>query len=67
MDVGQRVRTFDELNLRRLSWFVTLPGFALFLAGVAVVALRRWRASAWMNASGPAPLASTTPPTSFFQ
>lgn len=47
VDVGQRVRTFDELNLRRLSWFVTVPGFALFLAGVAVVALRRWRASAW--------------------
>jgi hypothetical protein len=47
VDVGQHVRTFDEVNLRRLSWFVTLPGFALFLAGVAVVALRRWRASAW--------------------
>jgi hypothetical protein len=47
VDVGQRVRTFDELNLRRLSWFVTLPGFALFLGGVSVVALRRWRASAW--------------------
>jgi hypothetical protein len=47
IDVGQHVRTFDELNLRRLSWFLTPPSFVLFLAGVAVVALRRWRASAW--------------------
>jgi hypothetical protein len=47
VDVGQRVPTMDEWNLRRLSWFLTLPGFALLLGGVAVVALRRWRASAW--------------------
>jgi hypothetical protein len=47
VDVGQRVRTYDELNLPRLSWFLTPPGFALLLGGVAVVALRRWRATAW--------------------
>jgi Dolichyl-phosphate-mannose-protein mannosyltransferase len=47
IDVGQRVRTWDELNLRRLSWFLTLPGFALLWVGLAVVALRRWRATAW--------------------
>jgi hypothetical protein len=44
---GRRVRTYDEASLIRLSWFLTVPGFALALAGFAVVALRRWRAEAW--------------------
>ena len=33
--------------MARLTWFVSLPGFALVLVGLAVVALRRWRAAAW--------------------
>jgi hypothetical protein len=41
------VRTYDEASLIRLSWFLTLPGFGLALAGLALVALRRWRAEAW--------------------
>jgi hypothetical protein len=44
---GRRVRTYDEETLIRLSWFLTIPGFGLALAGLALVALRRWRAAAW--------------------
>jgi hypothetical protein len=41
------IRSYDEQILHRLSWFFTLPGFAVMLLGVAVVALTRWRASVW--------------------
>jgi hypothetical protein len=44
---GRPVRTYDEATLIRLSWFLTIPGFGLALAGLALVALRRWRASTW--------------------
>jgi hypothetical protein len=44
---GRPFRTYDEATLIRLSWFLTLPGFALALVGLALVALRRWRAAAW--------------------
>jgi hypothetical protein len=44
---GPPVRSYDEQALRRLSWFLTLPGIALFVAGVGVVALRRWSAAVW--------------------
>ena len=44
---GRVLRSYDEQALRRLSWFFTLPGFALMLAGLAWVALRRWVAAAW--------------------
>jgi hypothetical protein len=44
---GRITRSFAEQAMRRLSWFLTLPGLALIGAGVAVVALRRWRAVAW--------------------
>jgi Dolichyl-phosphate-mannose-protein mannosyltransferase len=50
---GRLIRSYDEQNLRRLAWFVTVPGIAATLAGFAVVALRRWRASVWI-AVGPA-------------
>jgi hypothetical protein len=43
----RRTRTYDEASLIRLSWFITVPGFGLALAGLALVALRRWRAQAW--------------------
>lgn len=42
-----RIRDYDEQALRRLSWFVTLPGFALMWVGLAVVALRRWSGAVW--------------------
>jgi hypothetical protein len=45
---GQRLLSYDEYSLHRLSWFFTLPGFALMVAGLALVALRRWRAAAWV-------------------
>ena len=45
---GRRVRSYDEAVMARLTWFVTLPGFALALAGLAVVALHRWRTAAWV-------------------
>jgi 4-amino-4-deoxy-L-arabinose transferase-like glycosyltransferase len=47
------IRSYDEDNLRRLSWFITVPGLLAALAGFAVVALRRWRAATWV-AIGPA-------------
>ncbi len=40
-------RSYDEHILRRLSWFFTLPGLAVMGLGLAVVALRRWRAELW--------------------
>ncbi|MCW2606272.1 MAG: hypothetical protein JWO60_965 [Frankiales bacterium] len=45
---GRNLRSYDEQVLRRLSWFLTLPGFALMGLGLAAVALRRWVASAWV-------------------
>jgi hypothetical protein len=50
---GRLIRSYDEQNLHRLAWFVTVPGIAATLAGFAVVALRRWRAAVWI-AVGPA-------------
>jgi hypothetical protein len=44
---GSILRSYAEQTMRRLSWFLTLPGLALMWAGVAVVALRRWRGAAW--------------------
>jgi hypothetical protein len=44
---GRRTRTFDEASLVRLSWFLTVPAFGLALGGLALIALRRWRAAAW--------------------
>jgi hypothetical protein len=45
---GRVIRSYDEQALRRLSWFLTLPGLALMVAGLGLVALRRWVAAAWM-------------------
>jgi hypothetical protein len=45
---GRTIPSYDEQILRRLSWFLTLPGFAVFGLGIATVALRRWVASAWV-------------------
>jgi Dolichyl-phosphate-mannose-protein mannosyltransferase len=47
------IRSYDEDALRRLSWFLTVPGLLAAVAGFAVVALGRWRAAAWV-AVGPA-------------
>ncbi len=45
------IRSYDETNLQRLSWFFTWPGMLLMLAGIGVVALRRrWSPSAWLVA-----------------
>jgi hypothetical protein len=38
-------RSYVEVNIRWLSWFVTLPGLAVMWLGMCVVAWRRWRAS----------------------
>jgi hypothetical protein len=44
-----RIRSFDEINLQRLSWFFTWPGMLLMLAGIGVVALRRrWWPVGWL-------------------
>jgi hypothetical protein len=44
---GNLIRSYDEQTLRRLSWFLTVPGLGLAGAGLALVALRRWTAAAW--------------------
>ena len=44
---GRRIRSYDEQILHRLSWFFTLPGFALMFLGLTVVAFRRWVSAAW--------------------
>jgi hypothetical protein len=44
---GREIRSYDEQILARLTWFLSLPGFALMLLGLAVVALNRWRAAVW--------------------
>ena len=45
---GVRERSFDEQIMARLSWFISTPGFALMLVGVAIVALRRWSGALWV-------------------
>ena len=45
---GRSVRSYDEAVMARLTWFITLPGFGLVLAGLGVAVLRRWRAAAWV-------------------
>jgi hypothetical protein len=42
-----RRRTYDEQSLDRLGWFVGRPTYLVALAGLAVVALRRWSAALW--------------------
>jgi hypothetical protein len=42
------IRTYDEHNLYRLSWFFSWPGLVLMLLGIAVLLLRRWTASSWL-------------------
>lgn len=41
----ERIRSFDEENLRWLSFFFTVPGLVAMWGGLAVVLLRRWRAA----------------------
>jgi hypothetical protein len=48
--LGVPQRTYDELNLIRLSWFFSLPGLALMLAGFAFVGWQRWRFDRWLTA-----------------
>lgn len=43
-----RYRTYDEISLVRLSWFISLAGFALLGAGIVWVAMRRWRMDSWV-------------------
>jgi hypothetical protein len=45
---GQVLRTYQEENMRRLSWFLTLGAFPIAGIGLAVVALRRWRPALWV-------------------
>ena len=45
---GRIIRSYDEQIMRRLSWFFTLPGFAVMGLGLAVATLSRWRAAVWV-------------------
>jgi hypothetical protein len=47
---GTPQRSYDEVSLIRLSWFFTLPGLALMLAGIGYVAWTRWRLDRWLVA-----------------
>jgi hypothetical protein len=48
---GSRLtRSYDELNLHRLSWFFSWPGLLLIVAGVGVIGLRRWTLPGWLVA-----------------
>jgi hypothetical protein len=42
---GSVVRSFDEVNMEWLSWFVTIRGLVLMWLGLCLVLLQRWRAS----------------------
>lgn len=44
---GSVQRSYAEQAVRRLSWFLTAPALVVAVAGLGVVALRRWRAQAW--------------------
>lgn len=40
---GHVIRTFDEWNLRRLTWFTTVAGMGLGVVGLLVVLVDTWR------------------------
>lgn len=44
------IRSLDEINIKWLSWFVTVRGLVLMWLGVVVLALTRVRASAYVLA-----------------
>jgi hypothetical protein len=44
---GERVRSYDEMNLERLTWFITVPGLVVASAAIAYGAVARWR-TAWL-------------------
>ena len=56
-------RSYDELSLRRLSWYLTVPAFGLAGLGLAVLALRRWSAALWTLAIPPCCSSPSTPIT----
>jgi hypothetical protein len=41
-------RSYDEVSFIRLSWFFTVPGLVLMLAGIGYVACTRWRLDRWL-------------------
>jgi hypothetical protein len=46
---NEPIRTYDERNLRWLSYFFSVPGLLLAVAGLAVLSVRsRWRATDWI-------------------
>jgi hypothetical protein len=45
---GQKLRSYNDQNMRRLTWFLTWLAFPLAGIGLAIVALRRWRATLWI-------------------
>jgi hypothetical protein len=47
----QRIRSYDEQSLIRLSWYLTVPGLVAVVAGLAVVTAPRWRANQFLLAA----------------
>lgn len=44
---GELSRGYDELNLRRLTWFVTLPGLLAAWGALVAGVWRRWSLATW--------------------
>lgn len=42
------IRSYDEANLIRLSWYLTVAGLVMVVGGTAVVGLSRWQARRWV-------------------
>jgi hypothetical protein len=45
---GKTIRSLDEINIKWLSWFLTMRGLALLWLGVVVVALTRVKAALYL-------------------
>jgi hypothetical protein len=45
---GNPERSYDEITIYRLAWFLTWPGWLLVLGGIALVAFSPWRPGPWV-------------------
>lgn len=45
---GVRVRTYDELSLERLAWYLSWPVIGAAILGLVLVAVRHWQLATWV-------------------
>ncbi|HVU71564.1 MAG TPA: hypothetical protein VHE83_01260 [Mycobacteriales bacterium] len=50
LKAGVPTRTYDEISLQRLSWYLSWPVIAVAVLGAVLVALRPWRLATWVVA-----------------